>query len=167
MGATSILCDSTHDAVTKECVALVSKKTFAEWYSTKNVPRPCRPPSGSPFHTAHEVAHGCCLLAALHSASLGRWKLAAAELLSLGNDSPSDLVPHSGNMHDFLLELALLDCSGWLLGQEDMLPVCSDAGIDFLLAGCSDGTAATEETASGTAAAGSDADAGAGAGDLA
>jgi hypothetical protein len=39
----------------------------------------------------------------------------------------------------------------------------SDVGIDFLLAGCSDGTAATaEETASGTAAGGSDADAGAG-----
>jgi hypothetical protein len=66
-------------------------------------------------------------------------------------------------MHDFLLELALLDCSGWLLGQEDRLPGCSDIGIDFLLAGCSDGTAAVaEETASGTAAAGSDAYAGAG-----
>jgi hypothetical protein len=38
MGATGILCDSTHDAVTKECVALVSNKTFAEWYSTENVP---------------------------------------------------------------------------------------------------------------------------------
>jgi hypothetical protein len=36
--ATSILCDSTHDAVTKECVAPVSNKTFAEWYSTQNVP---------------------------------------------------------------------------------------------------------------------------------
>ena len=58
-------------------------------------------------------------------------------------------------MHDFLLELALLDCSGWLLGQEDGLP------------GCSDGTAAAEETTYGTAAAGSDIDAGAGAGDLA
>jgi hypothetical protein len=55
-------------------------------------------------------------------------------------------------MHDFLLEL--LDCSGWLLGQEDGLPGCSDAGIDVLLPGCSDGTAAAEETASGTAAAG-------------
>ena len=66
-------------------------------------------------------------------------------------------------MHDFLLELALLDCSGWLLGQEDRLPSCSNAGIDFLLAGCSDGTAAAaEETASGTTAAGSNADAGAG-----
>jgi hypothetical protein len=65
-------------------------------------------------------------------------------------------------MHDFLLELALLDCSGWLLGQEDGLPGCSDAGIDFLLAGCSDGTVAAEETASGTTTAGFDADAGAG-----
>jgi hypothetical protein len=83
----------------------------------------------------------------------------------LGNDSPNGLVLHSGNMHNFLLEL--LGCSGWLLGQEDRLPGCSDAGIDFLLAGCSDGTATAEETASGTAAAGSDADASAGAGDLA
>jgi hypothetical protein len=70
-------------------------------------------------------------------------------------------------MHDFLIELTLLDCSGWLLGQEDGLPGCSDAGIDFLLAGCSNGTSAAEETASGTVAAGSDADAGAGAGNLA
>jgi hypothetical protein len=38
MGTTGILCDSTHDAVTKECVAPVSNKTFAEWYSTENVP---------------------------------------------------------------------------------------------------------------------------------
>jgi hypothetical protein len=44
--------------------------------------------------------------------------LAAGELISLGNDSPNDLVPHNGNMHDFLLELALLDCSGWLLGRK-------------------------------------------------
>jgi hypothetical protein len=86
----------------------------------------------------------------------------------LGNDSPNGLAHHSGNMHDFLLELALLDCSGWLLGQEDGLPDCSDAGIDFLLVGYSDSTVAVvEETASGTAAAGSDDDAGAGAGDLA
>ena len=68
-------------------------------------------------------------------------------------------------MHDFLLELALLDCSGWLLGQEYRLSGCSDADIDFLLAGCSDGTAVAEEVASGTAVASSDADAGAGAGD--
>jgi hypothetical protein len=72
-------------------------------------------------------------------------------------------------MHHFLLELVLLDCSGWLLGQEDGLPGCSDADIDFLLAGCSDGITAAEETASGTAVAGSDTDVGVGvgAGDLA
>jgi hypothetical protein len=71
-------------------------------------------------------------------------------------------------MHDLLLALALLGCSSWLLGQEDMVPSCSDADIDFLPTGYSDGTtAAAEETASSTAAAGSDADAGAGAGDLA
>ena len=98
----------------------------------------------------------------MHSVCLGHWELAAAELLSLGNDSPNGLVPHSGSTHDFIL--ALLGCSGWLLGQEDGLPGCSHAGIDFLLAGCSDGTAVAtaEETASGTAATGSDADAGAG-----
>jgi hypothetical protein len=89
--------------------------------------------------------------------------LATAELLSLGNDSPNGLVPHSRNMHGFLLALALFGCYGWLLGQEDGLLSCSDAGIDFLLAGYSDGTAdAVEETASGTTAAGSDTDAGAG-----
>jgi hypothetical protein len=83
----------------------------------------------------------------------------------LGNDSPNGLVPHSRNTHDFLPALALLGCSSWLLGQEDGLPGCSNAGIGFLPAGYSNGTAAAEETASGTAAAGSDADAGAGAGD--
>jgi hypothetical protein len=57
-------------------------------------------------------------------------------------------------MHNFLLALALLGCSSWLLGQEDGLPGCSDASFDFLPAGCSNGTSA--------AAAGSDADARAG-----
>jgi hypothetical protein len=36
----------------------------------------------------------------------------------LGNDSPNGLVHHSGNMHDFLLALALFGCSGWLLGRK-------------------------------------------------
>ena len=66
-------------------------------------------------------------------------------------------------MHDLLLVLGLLGHFGWLLGQEDELPGCSDAGTDFLPAECSDGTsaAAAEETASGTSA-GADVDAGAG-----
>jgi hypothetical protein len=38
-------------------------------------------------------------------------ELVVAELLSLGNDSPSGLVPHSGNMHGLLLALELLGCS--------------------------------------------------------
>jgi hypothetical protein len=66
-------------------------------------------------------------------------------------------------MHDLLLVLGLLGHSGWLLGQEDELPGCSDVGTNFLLAECSDGTAAAaaEETTSGTGA-GADVDAGAG-----
>ena len=65
-------------------------------------------------------------------------------------------------MHDLLLALELLGCSGWLLEQEDEVPSCFDADTYFLPAGCSDGTAdAAEETASGTAAS-SGADAGAG-----
>jgi hypothetical protein len=48
------------------------------------------------------------------------------------------------------------------------VPGCSYADIDFLPAGCSDGTVtAAEETDSGTTAAGYDADADVGAGDLA
>jgi hypothetical protein len=64
-------------------------------------------------------------------------------------------------MHDLLLVLGLLGFSGWLLGQEDELLGCSDAGTDFLPGECSVGTAAAEETASRTGA-GADADASAG-----
>jgi hypothetical protein len=60
-------------------------------------------------------------------------------------------------MHDLLLALELLGSSGWLLGQEGKLPSYSDAGTDFLPIECSDGTAAAEETTSGT---GADADTG-------
>jgi hypothetical protein len=99
----------------------------------------------------------------MHSAWQGHWELAAAELLSLGNDSPNGLVPHSGNTHDLLLALDLLGCSSWLLGQEGEVPCCSNVDTDFLPVGCSNSTTvAAEETASGTAATGSGADAGAG-----
>jgi hypothetical protein len=66
-------------------------------------------------------------------------------------------------MHDLLLALELLGCSGWWLGQEGEVPGCSDADTDSLPTDYSDGTAAAKKTASGTAAAGSDA----GASDLA
>jgi hypothetical protein len=59
----------------------------------------------------------------------------------LDNDSPSGLIPHNGNMCGLLLALDLLGCSGWLLGQEGEVSDCCSAGTDFLLAGCSDGTA--------------------------
>jgi hypothetical protein len=45
-------------------------------------------------------------------------------------------------MYNLLLVLGLFGHSGWLLGQEDKLPDCSDAGTDFLPAEWSDGTAA-------------------------
>jgi hypothetical protein len=103
-------------------------------------PRLCRLPGGSPFRTGHEAAHGCYLLLEVHSVLQGHWKLAAAELFCLGNDSPSGLVPHNGNICGLLLALELLRCSGWLLGQEGEVP------------GCSSGTAAAAEgTVSGTA----------------
>jgi hypothetical protein len=80
----------------------------------------------------------------------------------LGNDPPSDFVPHSENIHGLLFALELLGCSGWLLGQEGEVPGCSDVGTDFLPAGCSDGTAAVVEGTASDIAAGADADAGAG-----
>jgi hypothetical protein len=68
-------------------------------------PELCRPPGGSPFHTGHEATHGYYLLVEMHSVWRGHWELAAAELLSLGNDSFSGLVPHNGNMCGLLLAL--------------------------------------------------------------
>lgn len=122
-------------------------------------PELCRPPGGSPFHIGHEAAHGLLLLTEMHFVLQGHWELTAAELLSLGNESPSDLVPHSGNIPGLLLALGLLGCSDWLLGQEGKVPGCSVAGTSFLPIGCFGGTTiAAEETASDIAAA----DAGAG-----
>jgi hypothetical protein len=71
-------------------------------------------------------------------------------------------------MRGLLLALGLLGCSGCLLGQEGEVPGCSDAGTDFLPAGCSDDIAAAgaEKTVSDTGA-GADANAGDLEGDLA
>jgi hypothetical protein len=49
---------------------------------------------------------------------LGCWKMAAAELFSLHNESPSGHVPPSGNIHGLVLTLGLSGCSNWWLGQE-------------------------------------------------
>jgi hypothetical protein len=125
-------------------------------------PELCRPPGGSPFDTGHEAVHCCLLLAEVHSVLLGHWEMTAAELLSLGNESPSDLVPHSVNIRDLLLALELLGCSDWLLGQEGEVPGCSITDTGFLLVGCFGSTAAAEETTSRTTI-GAHAGAGAGA----
>jgi hypothetical protein len=79
-------------------------------------PELCRPLGGLPFHTRHGVVHSCLLLAEVHSVLLGHWELTTAELLSLGNVTPSGLVPHSGNILGLLLALGLSSCSDWLLG---------------------------------------------------
>jgi hypothetical protein len=42
-------------------------------------------------------------------------------------------------------ELVLLDCSGWLLGQEDEVPADSASGTDLLLTDCSGDSAAGAE----------------------
>jgi hypothetical protein len=81
----------------------------------------------------------------VHSVLQGHWELTATELLSLGNESRSDLVPHSGNICDLLLALEWLGCSDWLLGQEGEVPGCSTAGTGFLPFGYSGGTTAADD----------------------
>jgi hypothetical protein len=98
---------------------------------------------------------------------LGCWKLAAAELLSSGNESLSGLVPHSGNIHDLLLALGLSSCSSWWLGQEGEVPSCSTADIGFLPVGCPSGTTAVAEGTASRITVDADADAGALEGDSA
>jgi hypothetical protein len=136
------------------------------------LPRPkhpglLRPPGGSPFHGCRPN-HGLLMLVVVLLVLLGYWLLATAKLPSLDNASPYGFVPHNRRMHDLLLALELLGCSGWLLGQEGELSRCSDGGTNFLPAGCFDDTVvvATEEIASITGA-GADADAGDLEGDLA
>jgi hypothetical protein len=53
----------------------------------------------------------------------------------------------------FHLELGLLDCSGWLLGQGGEVPANSASRTDLLLTDCSgDSAAGAEGTTSETAA---------------
>jgi hypothetical protein len=68
----------------------------------------------------------------------------------LDNASPNGLALHNENML-YLLALGLLDCSGWLLGQEDEVPADPASRTDFLLSDCSgDSAAGAEGTASKT-----------------
>jgi hypothetical protein len=120
------------------------------------LPHPVHPgllqaPSGSLFHGCRP-GHGLLVLVVVFLVLLKCLKLAVAELPSLGNDPPSDHIPHSGNIHSALLALALSDCSDGLLGLEGDVSGCSGVGTNFLLVGCLDGTAAAaNETASDTA----------------
>jgi hypothetical protein len=119
------------------------------------------PPSGSPFHGCRPN-HGLLVLVMVLLVLLWCWKLAAAELFSLGNELPSGLVPQSGNIHDLLLALELSGCSDWWLGQEGEVPGCFVVDTGFLPIGWAGGTAAaTEGTASRTVVH-ADVDAGAG-----
>jgi hypothetical protein len=94
------------------------------------------------------------LQAGAHSALLGHWGLTAAGLPSSDIASPNGLALHNGNMLCFRLELGLLDCSGWLLGQGGEVPADSTTRTDLLLTDCSvDSAAGAEGTAFETAAA--------------
>jgi hypothetical protein len=123
-------------------------------------PRSLRPPSGSPFHGCTH-GHDYQLPVEVHLALLEHWGLSAAAPSSLGNASPSGLALHSGSILCVLLVLGLLGCSDSLLVQEGEVPGCSASDTGYLLAGCSDDTAADVGTACETAAGmGSDSDAG-------
>jgi hypothetical protein len=71
----------------------------------------------------------------------------------LDNVLPNGLALHNGSMLCLLLAMGLLDCSGWLLGQEDEVPADFASVIDFLLSDYYGDTAANAKgTASETAA---------------
>ena len=116
-------------------------------------PRLLRPTDGLVSHGCSASDHGCLLPTEVHSVLVGHWAPAVVETSSSGNASPSGPALHSGSIICLLLALGLSDCSDWLLGQEDEVPDYSASGTDFLLTGCSSGTAANAEgTVSGTAA---------------
>jgi hypothetical protein len=90
------------------------------------------------------------MLAVVLFVLLGCWKLTAAELLSSGIASPSDVALCNGSILGLLLVLVLPGCSDWLLGQVGEVLGYSASDIGFLLVGCAGGTTAAEETASRT-----------------
>jgi hypothetical protein len=115
-------------------------------------PKSLRPPGGSPFHGC-TLDHKYLLPVEVHLALPEHWGLLAAAPSSLDNALPSGLVLHSGNILCLLLlVLGLLGCSDSLLGQEGEVPGCSASDTGYLLADCSDDTAAAVGTGSETAA---------------
>jgi hypothetical protein len=111
-----MLCASTHDVETKNAwhqyqIVLLLDGIRLETYLLPHLvhPRLLRPPSGSPFHGCRP-GHGLLVLVVVLLILLRCWKLAAAKLLSSGNDSSSDLIPHNGDIHDLLL--VLVGCWG-------------------------------------------------------
>jgi hypothetical protein len=102
----------------------------------------------------HTYYHAWCFLDCFSLQMVQSPKgLIVAKLPSLDNASPNGLALHNGNMLCLHLELGLLDCSGWLLGQEYEVPADSASGTDFLLSDCScDSAADAEGTASKTTA---------------
>jgi hypothetical protein len=151
-------CASTHDVVTKECVAPLSNSTFVGGIRLKTYLLPhlvhpglLLPPSGSPFHgcrTGHDLLMPVVVLLLL----LGCWKLNAPGLPSSGITSPSGLALHNGNILYLLLALGLPSYPDYLLGQEGEVFDCYAPDIDFLPIGCAGGTAAAEGTSSRIAA---------------
>jgi hypothetical protein len=112
-----------------------------------------RPPDGSDSHGCSASEHDCLLPVEVHSVLLGHWGLATVEPSSLDNASSNGAALHNGNILCLLLALGLLDCSVWLLGQEDEVPDYSVPGTDSLPVDCSGGTIAyAEGTTSGIAA---------------
>jgi hypothetical protein len=75
----------------------------------------------------------------------GTGGLTAAELPSSDNASPNGIALHNGSILCLLLALQLLDCSAWLLGQEDEVPTDSASRTDFLLSDYSSGTVGDAE----------------------
>jgi hypothetical protein len=90
----------------------------------------------------------CLLPAEVHSVLLGHWGPATVEPSSSDNASPDGLARHSASILCLLLALGLLDCSGWLLGQEDGVSDYSVSGTNSLLVDYSYSTVADADAGS-------------------
>jgi hypothetical protein len=64
-----------------------------------------RPPDGSAYNGCSASEYDCLLIAEIHSALLGHWGPAVAELPSSDNTSPNDPALHNGSILCLLLAL--------------------------------------------------------------